>query len=174
MRVPMIARCPALFGPGIVDQVVANIDVAPTMLAAAGLTAPEGMAGANMLPLARGEAVPWRKELVYEYYWERNFPQTPTVHALREDRYKYIRFHGIWDLDELYDLEADPHENDNLLARPGHEALAVKMGKRLFQLLEETDGMQIPLSADAPGRNVFRDASGSKGAPFPPQLIKGS
>jgi N-acetylglucosamine-6-sulfatase len=128
------------------------------------------MAGANMIPLARGETVPWRKELVYEYYWERNFPQTPTVHALREDRYKYIRFHGIWDLDELYDLEADPHENNNLLARPGHEALAKRMGAKLFKLLEETDGMQIPLSADSEGRNVLRSARGPKGAPFPPQF----
>ena len=172
MRVPMLARCPALFGPGTVDQVVANIDVAPTMLAAAGLAAPEGMAGASMLPLARGEAVPWRKELVYEYYWERNFPQTPTVHALREDRYKYIRFHGLWDLDELYDLDADPRENDNLLARPGHEALAKRMGAKLFKLLEETDGMQIPLSADSEGRNVLRSAQGPKGAPFPPQFVR--
>jgi N-acetylglucosamine-6-sulfatase len=119
MRVPMIARCPSLFGHGVVEQVVANIDVAPTMLAAAGLEAPADMAGADMLPLARGEKVPWRSELLYEYYWERNFPQTPTVHALREDRYKYMHFHGIWDLDELYDLAADPHETNNLLAAAG-------------------------------------------------------
>ncbi len=168
MRVPMLMRCPSLFPAGArIEPVVANIDIAPTMLAAAGLEAPAGMAGANMLPLARGGSMPWRKELLYEYYWERNFPQTPTVHALREDRYKYMHFHGIWDLDELYDLAADPHENDNLLARPGHEDLAARMSAKLFRLLEESEGMQIPLSADAGERNDLRDPKGSAQAPFP-------
>ncbi len=176
MRVPMLMRCPSLFGAGAVEQVVANIDVAPTMLAAAGLEAPDGIAGANMLPLIsakdNGGDVPWRQELMYEYYWERNFPQTPTVHALREDRYKYIHFHGIWDLDELYDLAADPHENDNLLARPGHEDLAERMSAKLFRLLEETNGMQIPLSPDAGGRNELRDPKGPGQAPFPPRFFR--
>lgn len=172
MRVPLLARCPALFGPGAVEQVVANIDIAPTMLAAAGLEAPQGMAGADALPLAQGKPVPWRSELVYEYYWERNFPQTPTVHALREDRYKYIHFHGIWDIDELYDLEADPHEANNLLARPGHEALAERMSTKLFAALEKSDGMQIPLSPDAGERNELRDPKGPAGAPFPERFFR--
>ncbi|MBJ6123228.1 sulfatase [Sphingomonas mollis] len=169
MRIPMIARCPSLFPAGsVVEQVVANIDIAPTMLAAAGLKAPAGMAGANALPLAQRQPVPWRHELLYEYYWERNFPQTPTVHSLREDRYKYMHFHGIWDIDELYDLAADPHETDNLLARPGHEDLAERMSGKLFAILAETDGMQIPLSADAGQRNALRNPAGPGQAPFPP------
>jgi N-acetylglucosamine-6-sulfatase len=173
MRIPMIARCPSLFPAGsTVDAVVANIDVAPTMLAAAGLETPAHMAGADMLPLAKDRAAPWRSELLYEYYWERNFPQTPTVHALREDRYKYIHFHGIWDLDELYDLAADPQENDNLLARPGHEELAERLSGKLFALLERTDGMQIPLSADAGMRAELRRKTGAKQAGFPPTFFR--
>ena len=46
--------------------------------------------------------------LLYEYYWEYNFPQTPTTFALRGKRYKFIQYHGIWDIDELYDLKNDP------------------------------------------------------------------
>jgi N-acetylglucosamine-6-sulfatase len=151
---------------------VANIDVAPTLLAVAGLKAPADMAGDNALPLLKGEKAPWRSELLYEYYWERNFPQTPTVHALREDRYKYMHFHGIWDIDELYDLQADPKEADNLLARPGHEALAERMSGKLFQLLEETEGMAIPLSADAGERNELRNPAGPPAAPFPPSFFR--
>lgn len=171
MRIPMLARCPALFPAGsVVEQVVANIDIAPTLLAAAGLRAPVGMAGSNALPLVRDAHAPWRRELLYEYYWERNFPQTPTVHALREDRYKYMHFHGIWDIDELYDLAEDPHETNNLIARPGHEELAERMSGKLFALLEKTDGMAIPLSADAGVRNALRDPAGAAQAPFPPLL----
>jgi N-acetylglucosamine-6-sulfatase len=172
MRVPMIARCPSLFGHRVVEEVVANIDVAPTFLEAAGLEPPKEMEGKSFLPLARGEKVPWRSELLYEYYWERNFPQTPTVHALREDQYKYVHFHGIWDIDELYDLHADPHETNNLLAAPGHEELAGRMSKKLFDLLERTDGMQIPLARDAGERNALRDPKGPQQGPFPPSLLE--
>lgn len=168
MRVPLLARCPALFPAGTtVTEVVANIDIAPTALAAAGLAAPAHMAGASLLPLATAGHPPWRSELLYEYCWERNYPQTPTVHAIREDRYKYMRFHGIWDLDELYDLVADPHENDNLLARPGHEALAERLGGKLFAMLERSGGMQLPLGADAGERELLRDPRGAAQAPFP-------
>jgi len=173
MRIPMLARCPSLFPAGSsVDAVVANIDIAPSMLAAAGLEAPAHMAGSDFLPLAKDPKAPWRNEFLYEYYWERNFPQTPTVHALREERYKYIHFHGIWDLDELYDLAADPQENNNLLAQPGHEDLAQRLSGNLFRILEQTDGMQIPLSADAGGRNELRNPKGEGQAPFPPAFFR--
>jgi hypothetical protein len=50
------------------------------------------------------------EELLYEYYWEYAFPHTPTVFALRDARFKYITYHGVWDTDELYDLQEDPAE----------------------------------------------------------------
>lgn len=59
------------------------------------------------------EDVKQRKELLYEYYWERNYPYTPTTHALLTDRYKFIRYQGIWDLDEFYDMLEDPDETRN-------------------------------------------------------------
>jgi N-acetylglucosamine-6-sulfatase len=168
IRIPMLARCPELFkGGSTVDKVVANIDVAPTLLAAAGLQAPPGMAGANALPLAQGAQVPWREALLYEYYWERNYPETPTVHAIREDRYKYIRYHGLWDIDELYDLQADPLEARNLIFSPGHEAIARQLNARLFDLLEGGGGMAIPLSRDTGPRLMLRRRSGSPQGLFP-------
>ncbi len=174
MRIPMLARCPALFGAGqSIDPVVANLDIAPTMLDVAGLEPPAWMEGRSLLPLLQGdEKTPWREALLYEYYWERNFPQTPTVHALREDRYKYIRFHGIWDIDELYDLESDPLESRNLIFSPGHEAIVEEMNARLFDMLEKTGGLEMPLSRDAGERNILRDGAGPGLAGFPEQLLK--
>jgi N-acetylglucosamine-6-sulfatase len=174
MRVPMLMQCPELFPGGrSVDQLVANLDVAPTLLAAAGLTPPAYMQGANLLPLAQGQSVPWRKELVYEYYWERNYPQTPTVFALRGDQYKFIRYYGVWDVDELFDLRADPLEMNNLAYDPQFSGTAKQMSDRLFTLLEETNGRFIPLYPDR--FLLFNKRTPVPGveqaAPFPPVLI---
>jgi N-acetylglucosamine-6-sulfatase len=173
IRVPMLARCPELFRGGtVVEQMVANLDIMPTVLDAAGVTPPPGLDGASFLPLLQGHHTPWRKELLYEYYWERNFPQTPTVHALRTDQYKYMHFHGIWDIDEFYDLKADPLESNNLIFSPQHASLIKEMNRRLFTLLEQTGGMQIPLYPDRGGQQNLRRKSGSKAAEFPPQLMR--
>jgi len=173
IRVPMLARCPELFRGGtVVEQMVANLDIMPTVLDAAGVTPPPGLDGASFLPLLQGHHMPWRKELLYEYYWERNFPQTPTVHALRTDQYKYMHFHGIWDIDEFYDLKADPLESNNLIFSPQHASLIKEMNRRLFTLLEQTGGMQIPLYPDRGGQQNLRRKSGSKAAEFPPQLMR--
>jgi N-acetylglucosamine-6-sulfatase len=173
MRVPLLMHCPQLFRAGTkVDEVVANIDVAPTLLEVAGLRAPDTMAGESALPLARGERIAWRNALLYEYYWERNFPHTPTLHAIRGDRYKYIRYQGVWDIDELFDLQADPLEANNLIFSPGHEGIVEKLNRQLFEMLEATDGMSMPLSPDAGNMQRLRRADKAKAAEFPPQLLK--
>jgi N-acetylglucosamine-6-sulfatase len=171
MRVPMLMRAPGVEGGTVIEQVVANIDVAPTMLEAAGLRAPGGLDGRSMLPLLREGDAPWRTELLYEYFWERNFPQTPTVHALRGDRYKYIRYHGLWDVDELYDLQEDPDEAQNLIASPEHREIVAGMNRRLFEILEETGGMSIPLSPDYGRQFNLRRPDKAAPAPFPAPLI---
>jgi N-acetylglucosamine-6-sulfatase len=168
MRVPMLARCPELFKGGqTVRQVIANIDIAPTCLAAAGLQAPATYQGMNFLPVLEGRLVPWRDALLYEYYWERNFPQTPTIHALRGDRYKYIRAHGIWDLNELYDLQEDPLESRNLINSPRHAEIVKQMSDQLFDILQKTDGMNMPLYPDKGGSSNKRHPGRSKAAEFP-------
>ncbi len=130
MRVPLLGVCPKLWKPGtVVDQVVANIDIAPTVLEAAGRESPPNMDGRSFLQLAAGELPPeqWRPNLLYEYYWEYNFPHTPTTLALRTQRYKFIQYHGVWDLDELYDLKEDPLEEHNLIFEEDQQARVGKM-----------------------------------------------
>lgn len=171
MRVPLLARCPDLFHGGqTVKDVVAGLDIMPTVLDVAGAPVPAGLDGKSWLPLAQGKPVEWRKELLYEYYWERNFPQTPTQHALRTDRYKFIRYQGIWDVDELYDLQEDPLESRNLIFDEKHAALIKQMRERLFDLLEQTNGMNIPLQRDRGGQMNRRNPNKSKPAQFPPEL----
>jgi N-acetylglucosamine-6-sulfatase len=171
IRVPMVMRCPELIKPGgKLEEVVANIDLAPTFLQVAGLQPPAALDGKSFLPLLKGEKVEWRDYLLYEYYWERNFPQTPTMHALRGSRYKYIRYHGIWDTDELYDLSVDPKEMRNLIRSPEHQETVREMSRRLFQVLGETKGDFILLLPDRGGQSNLRRRGGSKPAEFPAHL----
>jgi N-acetylglucosamine-6-sulfatase len=170
MRVPLIVAGGGLPAGRVADEVVANIDIAPTVLEAAGLTPPP-MDGRTFLPLLRGEAVAWRDSLLYEYYWERNFPQTPAMHALRGSQYKYIRYYGIWDTDELYDLRADPEETRNLIRDAAHKEVAARLNADLFKTLEATAGMYIPLSPDRGGSQSLRRRDGSDAADFPPYVF---
>ena len=146
MRVPMLAYAPGMIKPATkVTTVVRNIDVAPTILELAGSRSEHDVDGRSILPALRGEEMDQESELLYEYYWEYAFPHTPTTFALRGDRYKYIFYHGVWDLNELYDLQTDPRERSNLINVPAYQKQIEQMRTRLFDRLEATGGMQVPL-----------------------------
>ncbi|MCX5758429.1 MAG: sulfatase-like hydrolase/transferase, partial [Candidatus Hydrogenedentes bacterium] len=158
IRVPLIVHCPPLAKGGQrCKEMAINIDFAPTFLEAAGAAIPPAIQGRSFLPLLNDDGAPWRDAFLYEYFWERSFPQTPSVLGVRMDRYKYMKYHGIWDRYELYDLQEDPNEMRNLLgdfivqteggpvdavirkkAPPETRALFDRMDTRLRELLRET------------------------------------
>jgi len=170
IRVPLMMHCPEIIEGGrVVEEIAANIDIAPTVLDVAGVDTPKAMHGRSLLPLAKGDDVPdWRTALIYEYFWERWAPSTPTLHGLITPRWKYVRAYGLWDVPELYDIENDPHELVNLFHDPDHHERAIEMDKQLFELLAETDGHSIPLLRGWNGRaKELRDPGASPWAPFP-------
>ena len=157
MRVPLLVLDKSIIKPNTkVDQVIQNIDIAPTIMALAGLEKPGDMDGSSFAPLLEGKAMEWRDTIFYEYFWERAFPQTPTTHAVRNDRYKYIRYHGIWDINELYDLQEDPEEMNNLIRSEAHSGIARRLNEQLFEWLGRTDGECIPLKPDHGKRFDYR------------------
>lgn len=147
MRVPLLALNPKIIRkPVVVNEMVMNIDIAPTVLELAGISKPKNMQGFSFVPLLKGEKIPgWRNKIFYEYYWESAFPQTPTIFAIRTDRYKYIFNQGVWDPNELYDLQQDPFEMNNLIRDVAQQQLAGQLKKELWDWLEATGGLQIPL-----------------------------
>jgi len=152
IRIPMLAYAPGMIAPGTkITQMVQNIDIAPTLLEAAGVPMPKSarMDGRSFLPLLRGNSIPWRDHILYEYHWEWNFPATPTVFALRTERYKYVFYHGVWDYDGFYDLHTDPHEHHNLIAVPSYQGPIETMRKQLFDELEASGGLNIPVPRPA-------------------------
>jgi N-acetylglucosamine-6-sulfatase len=168
IRVPLIMHYPEMLNANTrVSQVVANIDIAPTLMEAAGVSSNTSMDGQSFWGLARGQVVPWRDMLLYEYYWEWNYPQTPTVFAIRGDRYKYIRYHGVWDTDELYDLHQDPLELHNLIIEPHYAEIRERMKKQLFTLLTESDGLRVPLLPDRGRQFYHRHPGRANQGPFP-------
>lgn len=176
IRVPILAYCPDLIKPGtVIKDMVTNIDIAPTILEVAGLRAPSYMDGLSFLPQLEGKKqAKWRSGFIYEYYWERNFPQTPTIHALRSNRYKYIHYYGIWDTDEFYDLQNDPLETKNLIRSKEYQNIITQMNKEMFKQFKDTKGMYIPLYPDKGKQSNLRYEYGSPTADFPSYLKRDS
>jgi N-acetylglucosamine-6-sulfatase len=159
MRVPLLVRCPSVVKGGEkISQVVQNVDIAPTLLAYAGVPAPAQMQGRSFLPILKGQApADWRNRAFYEYYWEYDFPQTPTMFAVRTDRYKYVYNYGGWDINELYDLQTDPEEVNNLIRSAQHQDLARDLRKELFDWLEQSGGSNIPVKRPFPNAHKRSD-----------------
>ncbi|RME95986.1 MAG: DUF4976 domain-containing protein, partial [Verrucomicrobia bacterium] len=153
IRVPMIVWAPGLIRPGtVISNMVLNIDLAPTFLEAAGVRPPADAPqfdGRSFWPLLLGREIPWRDHMLYEYHWERNFPATPTLFAIRTERYKYVYTHGVWDKDAFYDLATDPKERFNLIRVPAYQERIAALQKQLFDELEASGGLMIPVRRPA-------------------------
>ncbi len=146
VKVPMLIRCPEIFEGGKnIERMVQNVDIAPTVFECAGVEKPEYMPGKSMIQLLKGNEEGWRERVYYEYFWEYDFPMTPTVFGVRTDQYKYMRYQGIWDQNELYDIINDPDEMYNLMGDPEYADVAKQLASDLYDWLEETHGMNIPL-----------------------------
>jgi N-acetylglucosamine-6-sulfatase len=151
IRVPHLVHYPRLIRPGTVfDQMVLNIDVAPTLLDFAGVDIPAAMQGRSWRPVLEGRDPQGRDHWLYEYFWEKNFPWDPTQYGIRTRRFKYIRYPDIGHADpdypmkgelpaeELYDLENDPLEMRNLANDPAASSRLTEMRDTLRRTVEET------------------------------------
>lgn len=113
------------------DQMILNVDLAPTLLEMAGLAVPSAMEGTSLVPLLRDRGAAGRRAWMYEYF--KDFPyNTPEHQAVRTRRHKFIQFQGGRP-EELYDLAQDPREMKNLI---GTEQ-GVQLRPELAAMLEE-------------------------------------
>ena len=92
-----------------------------------------------------GRQSEWRDHILYEYHWEWNFPATPTLFAIRTDRYKFVYHHGVWDRDGFYDLQSDPIERHNLIQVPAYQQRIAELRKQLFAELKQSGALDVPL-----------------------------
>jgi arylsulfatase A-like enzyme len=155
IRAPMILCDPRL-GPelrGITrDEMVLNLDRCPTLLDLAGVPVPPGVQGRSLLPLIHGDRQsPWRTEWFYEHHY------LPALIApsegIRTTRWKYVRYTDAQPLyEQLFDLGADPREQNNLAAQPEHLAILQELRRRwqLWRTTLETAPPDAPWVEPAP------------------------
>jgi N-acetylglucosamine-6-sulfatase len=141
IRVPLIIRYPKFVPAGTIrTEIVASIDIAPTLLHIAGVDVPDTVQGHSLLPLLKNEAVNWRKSLLYEYFADRMYPGIPTILGVRTERWKYIITPDFpEDIDELYDLQNDPNELVNLVSNPQYTDVLATMQAELTRQLQATN-----------------------------------
>ncbi|MGV3559918.1 sulfatase family protein [Larkinella arboricola] len=132
LKTPFVIRYPGVIKPGTqVNQLVSNIDWAPTLLNLTGTAIPKDIQGVSFLPLLKGQKTNWRQEAYYHYY-EYPEPHRVAPHiGLRSSQYKIVRFYGPKDYWELYDLKKDPQELRNLYGVKGYEAIAADLKNKL-------------------------------------------
>lgn len=138
LRMPLIARFPGHIKPGSVnDHMVSNLDFAPTFLELAGIEKPQDMQGQSFVKLLENKEVKnWRDSIYYHYY------EYPAVHmvkrhyGVRTKHYKLMHFYYDIDAWELYDLEKDPRELNNVYNDPAYANVVKDLKSELKRLQE--------------------------------------
>lgn len=140
-RIPLIVRYPRVARAGSTPaQLVQVIDLAPTILALAGVADTMPRQGSSLVPLLGGSAPSWRRSVLLEYYSDRVFPRALNMgyQAVRTEQHKFIDYLELPGMDELYDLQADPFELENLMGTPAGDRLLPVLQAELTRLQRET------------------------------------
>jgi arylsulfatase A-like enzyme len=126
---------------GLVEQ----IDLCPTLLAAAGVPVPRGVKGRDLLPLARGATEAGRPDVLTEY---RDGARGFSAKTVRTPTFKLTRLRqGGVTTEVLFDLQRDPDEVVNVASDPAYVAAAAALRHRLLDRLQEAeDDLPMPIS----------------------------
>lgn len=140
IRVPLIIfdpRAPNFARGKRSDEMVLNIDITPTLLQGAGLRVPAEMQGESMMPLVHGKKPEWRKDWFYEHHYAHG-GKIPESEGVRTARWKYIRYTSAKpSVEELYDLQKDPLETQNLAGMAEHADQLAELRLRWIRFRDE-------------------------------------
>jgi arylsulfatase A-like enzyme len=139
IRVPLVVRYPKLIKPGTVsDRMVLNLDIAPTLLDLAGVGIPKEMQGRSWVPLFKDPKAEFRKDWLYEYY---EYPDSHKVRphrGVRTETWKLIHYYQEPEEFELYHIDKDPWEKENLYGKAEYGDQVKQLKARLEELRRET------------------------------------
>jgi len=135
-RTPLVMKLPGKIQQTIKsNQLVQNLDIAPTILHAAGIRVPDDMQGLSLQNTWNNKDADWRDAIYYHYY-EKGYGATPH-YGVRTDHYKLIHFYDELDSWELYDLKNDSSEMNNLIDNPAYAEVIKDLKMRLQELQEK-------------------------------------
>ena len=136
LRTPMLVRWPGVIKPGSRNgDIVSPIDFASTVCEVAGIDSPSDLHGRSMVSLLKGKAPKdWRKSFYYHYYEYPKWHKVQPHYGIRTNRFKLIHFYYSMDEWELYDLDNDPNEVNNLYENVKYKKLIKKLKKKLKAL----------------------------------------
>ncbi len=166
LRIPLVVRYPGLVPvdrPKVIDAQTLTLDFAASILDICGAEPLPQTQGRSWRKLVTSGDPEWRSSWYYEYNYEKQFPYTPNVRALRTDRWKYIRYpHGDGSPDrhmaEMYDLANDPGERHNLIDRPEHVGLAKELRAELDRRIAESGAAPDTMPLDEGIKDGLPDA----------------
>ncbi len=152
VRIPLAISFPGRIPSGKrVDDLVVNVDLLPTICGLADLPAPVDIHGRSLLPLLDGKKVTWRDHVIGEYYSKQRWVNP--IRMVRTKRWKYTRYRK-WG-EELYDLQADPGELNNLAKEDAHAATERRLSHILDDWKEKTaDPFNTLSPTDRSGRQL--------------------
>lgn len=138
-KTPLVMRYPGIVKPGLINNdLVANIDFAPTFLDAAHVPIPAAIQGKSILALFQNPKKALRKGVYYHYYEYGEHSVIPHF-GMRTERYKLIRFYQVKDNWELFDLVTDKHEMNNVYGKKGYGKITGELKKQLAGLIKQYD-----------------------------------
>jgi arylsulfatase A-like enzyme len=137
-RTPILMRYPKEIKAGtVVDELIQNLDFAPTFLDFANTNIPKEIQGESFRNIVNGKSDKWRDAIYYTYYEYPGEHNVQRHHGVRTDRYKLIHFYYDSDTWELYDLELDPSEMNNVYEDPAYEEAREKMHLKLNEIRQK-------------------------------------
>ncbi|MGH7451690.1 MAG: sulfatase/phosphatase domain-containing protein, partial [bacterium] len=159
MRIPLLIRYPYWFRVSAVfpKLMALNLDIAPTLLEAAGIPAPPSMQGVSLRKLANGEAQ--RQSFLYEYFFIPRDSCTPAMRAVRTQNYKYITYFDTTQTEELYDLVKDPVELRNLIKDSTYAGVLKRLRFQLDSLRVITGDSTVATGVDEAAEKMVREFS---------------
>ena len=137
---PFLIRWPGHVKPGTkYEQLIQNIDYAPTFMEAAGLDIPPEVQGESMVAMLKApEKAKWRESIYYHYYEHGGEHQVPRHEGIRNQRYKLINFYSN-DGFNLFDLKNDPNELSDVSKVAAYQDIMNSLKSELEKLRQKYD-----------------------------------